>query len=244
MRFPPWGHALIFSPPGTDPPFPPLPPGKAGDGDVGTKAYSLFHAIDSHLSDVALALAFFKRAENEVSPIGNLASFPSKYDWHRAVSQRNSHVNQIARMHARSFVSSAEMTLKVLTQLGTVAKDYELAGVVEKAEAQIEAEIPHLRPIRDSIQHADERVQGLARSKPIVPEQLDTVHYKGPQIHVGILDGDIFRYTAKDGVQAEVTISDATLRSLTRWMQWVLDNAPWYRPQFGSTQLLRFKAVK
>ena len=223
MRFPgPQPYALIFSPPGEPVPYDAGGPQARGPA---TRAECLFRAIDSELSDAALALAFFKRSDVDAMVHG----------------LRSAH--QIARMHARSFVSSSEMTLKLLGQIEKIGKGCELADVAKNAVAQLEEEVPDLKGLRNSIQHVEERLQGLAWGKPIDPEPLDTADYKGPQVHVGILEGELFRYTAQDGTQAEIRISDATLVSVVRWMQWALNNAPWYTPWGGPPgQLVRFKA--
>lgn len=253
LKFPE-GFWLMFSPRGTEPQFPPASPGTV-DGDVGGEAHWLFREIDSQLSDAQLALKFFKKAEDEEPPVGDVTSFRDRHQWLRAVSDRVWRVNQIARMHARSFVSSAEMTLKLLKQLKTVAKGYDLENAIKRVEERLAEEIPHLANLRNSIQHTDERIRGRAKLpgqavRQIVPEPIDTPKYEGPQIHVGILDGDVFRYTAEDGSHSEVSISDTTLASLIQCMQRVMNDGPWYRSKFGAggssghPGWIRFKAVE
>ena len=166
-------------------------------------------------------------------------------------------MNQIGRMHARSFVTSLEMTLKVLAQLKELAQGHEFVDVIQREEARVSAEVPHLKALRDSIAHEDERIRGRGRVKgwksvEIAPDPLDIPGIVGgstPPIVVGTLTGDVFRYTAGDGTQAEISISDATLESLIRCVQAVVDGAPWYRcPGLGDPpprdQLIPLNAAK
>jgi hypothetical protein len=139
----------------------------------------------------------------------------------------NELLHREAFVHARTFLGALEGIAAALRQLEQID---EVSGLASNAREAFEREFPELHGVRNSIQHADERVLLKGPKKnapPITPQPLATTGYRieGPSF-----DNLMFRrYTTllADGRQGSVEVSRLSLDKVASCIQDLLDALPW-----------------
>jgi hypothetical protein len=106
-----------------------------------------------------------------------------------------------------------------------------LAAIDEVMKAYAKA-FPDLREVRNSVQHLEERVQGLRGTKQIQPKPIDSpnVHSDGGAMVANQLDDNRFAATMGDGEYGQVEVSLAKLTIATHCLQAIIDALCWSGP--------------
>jgi hypothetical protein len=128
------------------------------------------------------------------------------------------YVNEMPRVHAKGFLTSAYLVrtvLKLCTEFDAIKAKAELAI------AAIDATLPDLKGVRDSATHVDERELRRAGKKPILPQ--------GGFMLIGNLNyiGDKFFNTLRDGTHGEVPVTVEAFDLLVKVTQDFFDALPW-----------------
>ena len=127
-------------------------------------------------------------------------------------------------MHAHSFVFALEGFWRALGQLQGLAS---ASAVLGGLRDRIKAEVPDLVGVRDSAHHADERVQGLVKSKPL-PNPL--AGDGRSELVVSVLHGQGLEYTKADGHRGRVEITPGTLQVFQLVLQELVNAFSWEGP--------------
>jgi hypothetical protein len=133
-------------------------------------------------------------------------------------------------LHARTFLTSlAQLSraLQAVAKLDTGAAKDEIVA----ARDAFDDALPALKPVRDSVEHAEDRMRGLDKHKKkltLAPITNSAIHAPGGGVLVGdMLNGRHFGGTVEDGTYAEAEVSDATLEVARVAVQRVYDALPW-----------------
>ena len=133
-------------------------------------------------------------------------------------------------LHARTFLTSLAQlgrALHALAQLDTGEAQDEIAA----ARDAFEDALPALKPVRDSVEHAEDRMRGLDKRSTkmtLAPITNSAIHAPGGGVLVGdMLTGRHFGCTVEDGTYAEIEVSDATVEVARAAVQRVYDALPW-----------------
>ncbi len=133
-------------------------------------------------------------------------------------------------LHARTFLTSLAQINRALIALA----ELDIGGSQQKIDAarvSFEAAIPGLKNVRDSIEHAEDRMRGMNRKRQkmtLAPITNSAIHAPGGGVLVGdMLNGRHFGCTTEDGSYQEVEVSDQTLEAARVAVQDVLDALPW-----------------
>lgn len=132
-------------------------------------------------------------------------------------------------VHAKSFVYSIDAMRAGLVQL----RNFSVAAKIEPALVALDVALPSLSGVRDSTAHADERVRGLARKKPVNSQPVENRFISAPHggvMVIGGLHGDNFSCTLANGTYGELLVTIASFNSCVEVFQRVLDNLPWHGP--------------
>lgn len=140
------------------------------------------------------------------------------------------YLHRLPFIHARTFLTTlarAERAMWVLAKL-------DLAGAesdVTAARDGFEAALPGLKGVRDSIEHAEDRMRGRGRGgRALTLQPINNRVAIAP--NGGILFGDTlngrhFGCTIEDGTYAEIEVSADTIEVARVAVQAVLDALPW-----------------
>jgi hypothetical protein len=134
------------------------------------------------------------------------------------------YVHQLPFVHAKSFLNAIWMIKSAFFQgkhLGPIAKQS------AEADNAIIAAIPALKGVRDSASHADERIQRLAKGKPI-PASTQVL---SPSIAIGFIVDSLINhnitYTSPDGQHGQVPVTRETFDLCVRVSQDFINKLPW-----------------
>jgi hypothetical protein len=137
-------------------------------------------------------------------------------------------------MHARSFLYAIDGLQKELHELIKCgATDPPVPPGVATALKALEAAVPVARMLRNSAHHVEERAQGKAFGKPIALQPVMNNMIEAPHggvVVIGSLNGNKLGYTLEDGSFGEVEISEATVETMQRTVQDVMDSFVWAGP--------------
>jgi hypothetical protein len=144
-------------------------------------------------------------------------------------------IHRVAFVHAGAFLYAADMIGKLLLKIAThpFLTDMEKTAI-EQVRGKFLAQFPTLKDTRDSVQHYEERVQGMAKppgkkSAAITPQPVPggVVFPAGATpFVVSMLEGDTYRTTLADGRLGAVDVTVASLRALRDVVQEALDALP------------------
>lgn len=133
-------------------------------------------------------------------------------------------------LHARTFLTSLAQlgrALQAAAKLDTGGAKDEIAA----ARDAFEDALPALKPVRDSVEHAENRMRGLDRRSTkmaLAPITNRAIHAPGGGVLVGdVLNDRHFGCTVEDGTYAEIEVSDATVEAAPAAVQRVYDALPW-----------------
>lgn len=119
-------------------------------------------------------------------------------------------------IYAKAFVFALDGINKLLLKL---CKHLQPPEQVEAFKAEYESRFGHLKHIRDSAIHIEDRGRGKTRNQ----EQLNT-----SIIIIGSFAERRFTFTGEDGKQYEIEISQATLLSVKEIIQKILNTYTWF----------------
>jgi hypothetical protein len=133
-------------------------------------------------------------------------------------------------MHARTFMTSLALLRRAIGELAKIDTGPARAHVIA-ARDHFDEWLPGVKPLRDSIEHAEDRMRGLGRSrKPLALAPIANAAINAPG--GGVLVGDMLNNrhyggTVADGSLVEVEIADATLEVAHEAVQAVFDALAW-----------------
>ncbi len=140
------------------------------------------------------------------------------------------YLHRLPFIHARTFLTAlarAERAMWVLAKL-------DLAGAesdVTAARDGFEAALPGLKGVRDSIEHAEDRMRGRGpggRVLTLQPINNRLVNAPNGGVLIGdTLNGRHFGCTIEDGTYAEIEVSADTIEVARVALQTVFDALPW-----------------
>ena len=137
---------------------------------------------------------------------------------------------RLPTLHARSFVlalAQIERALRVMAQLDTGGAK----AAVTAAYEDFKAGLPTIVDVRDSIEHAEDRMRSLGKRErrlTLQPIENSMISAPGGGVLVGdSLNGRMYGSTVADGSYVEVEISDASVEIARAAVQRVLDTLPW-----------------
>ena len=126
------------------------------DRDVAFTTETFLRALGTSLVDAALSLDMFESAEAKL----NSALRKGPGDFSFSTQQR-----RLPFIHARSFVLALYDVQKLICVLGRLSSQG--SSDVEAAMAEFTSRLPDLKNVRDSEQHLEERLQGLANREKL-----------------------------------------------------------------------------
>ena len=132
-------------------------------------------------------------------------------------------------LHAETFVTSLAQVGRGLRTLATFALNGAEPEVLA-ARDDFEAALPALKHVRDSVEHAEDRVRGRGKggqALALQPVMNGLVHAPGGALIAGSLNNNSFGWTVEDGSFQEVEVSDATIEVARAAVQRALDGLPW-----------------
>lgn len=136
-----------------------------------------------------------------------------------------------AFLHAKSFVSSIDSIEKLL---GTVATGAGGNQSICETYNRFSLILPHLRGVRNSAQHVEDRSRSIGRGgRPMVLQPVENraiVAPEGGALIIGMLNGSRLGYTMADGHYGEVDVSEATLENVRQIVQGMANNLTWSGP--------------
>lgn len=120
-------------------------------------------------------------------------------------------------MYARSFIHALDISGKLLTVL---SETKDAPEEVRTQSANFYSRFPELKGVRDTIEHIEDRIRGLARNnQPLGPE--------GGGLWLSNLRDNRFGCTMSDGHYGEVEISAKSLSLLGECIQKVINSFRW-----------------
>jgi hypothetical protein len=146
---------------------------------------------------------------------------------------------RLAFIHARSFIHSLAQVRRALHAIA----DYDIGDEGRKTSVRsaiegLDIALPGLKGIRDSNEHAEDRVRSRVRNQPlklgpVVSAIVDAP--RGGALVMNALYGHTFGCTIADGTFAEVDLTDATVEATRVAIQTVVDALPW-KPGFKQVE--------
>jgi hypothetical protein len=141
-----------------------------------------------------------------------------------------SYAHRLPFLHARTFLTSLAQLGRAMSEMAKLD-----TGVAEttirEARDRFDAALPHVKPVRDSIEHAEDRMRGLGRDKKamtLAPISNRMIEAPGGGVLVGdSLNNRHYGCTVNDGSYAEVEVADDTLEVAREAVQVIFDALPW-----------------
>jgi hypothetical protein len=138
-------------------------------------------------------------------------------------------------IHARTFVRAVAQIARALATLEAVAErppeGARLAESAKGALGELVAALPHLKGVRDSVEHAEDRRRGLDRKRRPLPSKAiktELFDLPGGVLHVHeALNGRRYGGMLDNGEYGEVEISDESIEAARVAIQTVFDALPW-----------------
>jgi hypothetical protein len=132
------------------------------------------------------------------------------------------------RLYARAFVYALDTINQIL---GRLAAESQVPVEVGVAHEEFRNAVPNLRPLRNSLHHAEDRGLGENRNrKPIVAKPITAGPIRtagGELVIMESLAGDTFSGTADDGSHSSVDVTASTLEASQKAIQRVLGAFAW-----------------
>jgi hypothetical protein len=137
-------------------------------------------------------------------------------------------------IYARAFLSALDAFEKLL---GVLAKERDVPGEVATLHAQMTEDFPHLRGVRNSIQHIEDRSRGLGAGKNPKPLDLKPIANslvnapEGGVLALNCLINSRYGSTMADGHYGEVDVSAESMKRLQKILVRVLHSFKWVGPR-------------
>ncbi|MEN3031716.1 hypothetical protein [Chromobacterium amazonense] len=133
-------------------------------------------------------------------------------------------------IYARAFLYALDAFDKFL---GVLSKEPNIPGQVAEFHAQIAKEFPHLRSVRNTAQHLEDRARGLGAGKNPQPLDLKPITNNlinapgGGVLAMNCLNGSKYGSTMSDGHYGEVDVSPESMQRLQKILEGVLHSFKW-----------------
>jgi len=127
-----------------------------------------------------------------------------------------SYAARLPFIYAEAFLTSVDRILKALRALGNLAG---VPGGVRRAVAALEAQLPRVTDVRDSIQHGEDRMRGRAHGRDLNPED-------GVIVHRALL-GDRYAMTIADGSVVGIGVTIETAVAAQTALQASINTLAW-----------------
>jgi hypothetical protein len=141
-----------------------------------------------------------------------------------------SYAHRLPFVHARTFLTSLAQLGRAMSEMAKLETGEARPKIIAARDA-FDAALPHLKPVRDSIEHAEDRMRGLDRHRQpmtLAPISNQMIEAPGGGVLVGdALNGRHYGGTVGDGTYAEVEVSDETLEVARASVQAIFDALPW-----------------
>ena len=137
-------------------------------------------------------------------------------------------------IYARAFLYALDAFDKFL---GVLAKEANVPEEVAKFHAQIAEEFPHLRGVRNTAQHLEDRARGLGAGKSPQPLDLKPITNSlinapdGGVLALNCLNGSRYGSTMSDGHYGEIDVSPESMERLQKILEGVLQSFKWRGPK-------------
>jgi hypothetical protein len=138
----------------------------------------------------------------------------------------SSYSHRLPFIHAKTFLYALDSLQK---SLAILAKKPDAPAAVGAALVEFQHAFPHLRDLRDSAHHVEDRVQGRRFGKPISLQPIDNslINAAGGALVIDALINNRFGGTLGDGSYGEVEVSAQSAAVATAIVQAVLDSFSW-----------------
>lgn len=141
--------------------------------------------------------------------------------------------HNIPFLYARAFLYALDSFDKIL---GVLARHPGVPPCVADLHAQIEVHFPHLRGVRNTSQHIEDRGRGLGAGRnpqPLHLKPIDNNMIKAPggALVLNSLNGNRYGSTMADGHFGEVEVSPQSVEHLHRILVGVLESFQWHGPR-------------
>lgn len=198
------------------------------DDGVAVKAFASLQMMSTNLVDAAYALTAFEVSRAEVRSQLSAEDSTSNEDRRPAPPMHHEFLRRRPFIYATVFVHNLDMLSKHLGALEELLDDP--AGV-SKANEALNASVPDLKGVRNSIQHAEDRLRGRReggkdiKAKPI---NKSGVYVPGGGLMViGNLHDHLFIFTMANGELGEVPINKKSLLAAVDAVQTAIDSFAW-----------------
>lgn len=132
-------------------------------------------------------------------------------------------------IYARAFLYALDSFDKIL---GVLSKEANVPEQVAKFHAQIAEVFPHLRGVRNTAQHLEDRARGLGAGKnplDLKPVTNNLIHAPGGGVLVlNCLNGSRYGSTMSDGHYGEIDVSPESMQRLQKILEGVLQSFRWH----------------
>jgi hypothetical protein len=197
--------------------------------EVASEIQSLCDLLDSRMAEAVISLDLFEDGAEQ-----------SKASWEFVGTRTGSYtgevpleyVRRVPFLYARTFVTTLAQIARALRKLAAL-ETADAKAEIKAAADSVEKALPELRPIRDSAEHAEDRVRGRGKANkplPRVPLNNPIVQAPAGGLIADSLNGRYYGWTIEDGSYAEVEVSDATLEVARTAVQRVYDALRWHDP--------------
>lgn len=141
--------------------------------------------------------------------------------------------NKSSMMHARAFLYALDTFDKLL---GVLAKEKDVPEQVTQFHTQFIEAFPHLRGVRNTVQHIEDRARGLGagfRGQPPKPLDLKPISNwiadapAGNVLILNALSGSKYGSTMADGNYGEIDVSVESMQLLQKILEGVLQSFKW-----------------
>jgi len=141
-----------------------------------------------------------------------------------------SHQHQFIFLHAKSFLNALDTIDKFLK---VISEENAAPPEIKRLRDKIADDFPHLRAVRNSAQHLEDRARGLGvGSKPLQLQPIDNGFVVAPSgaLMLSNLHGTKLGYTMADGHYGEVDVSEESMLKITTIIQEAFNSFSWIGP--------------
>ena len=151
--------------------------------------------------------------------------------WRDGQSPR-SYRSRLPFVHARSYLLAMDRLDRLV---GVLSNMPDVPERVVEAPKTLRELMPHLREVRNSVAHYEDRSRGLNhREQPLDPKPIDNVLANAPDggvLAMECLNGNLFGSIMSDGHYGEVELSKGALGEVCRVIQQILNSFKWKGPK-------------
>ncbi|MEJ5991668.1 hypothetical protein WG902_16815 [Ramlibacter sp. PS3R-8] len=141
--------------------------------------------------------------------------------------------HKVPFLYARAFLYALDAFDKIL---GALSREPQVPSQVSDWHAQVEVQFPHLRGVRNTSQHVEDRGRGLGAGRnpqPLDLKPIDNNFIKAPggALVLNSLNGSRYGSTMADGHYGEIDVSPQSMEQVQRILVGVLGSFRWQGPK-------------